>query len=90
VWHTAQPAFVKISAIGSSPVTNGTLSGVSTGTDEVSTGVAEGGSMERRANTVPSNSATIMSGVIDRSNMESVAGKAQQHKKIVVWFVFFV
>lgn len=78
VWHTEQPAFVKISVIGSSPVTNGTLSGASTGTDEVGRVVTEEGLRERRANNVPSSSATTMRGVIDRSGMEPIAGKVRQ------------
>jgi len=78
VWHTAQPALVKISVIGSSPVTSGTMSGPSATTDETGAGLTEEELMERRANNVPSNSTITMKGVINRSGMEQVVGKVRQ------------
>jgi hypothetical protein len=78
VWHTEQPAFVKISVIGSSPVTSGTMPGASATPDETGTGVTEEELMERRANNVPSSSAITMRGVIDRSGMELVTGTVRQ------------
>jgi len=89
MWHTGQPAFVKIAVIGSSPVTNDTISGVSATGDETGTGVTGEGVRERRANTVPSNSVTTMSGVIDRSAIEPVTETAwaschatQRHRRL--------
>ena len=78
IWHTGQPAFVKISVIGSSPVTNDTISAVSVTGDATGGGVTGEGVRERRANTVPSNSATTISGVIDRSTIEPITETVQQ------------
>src|SRR5262245_25491381 len=70
-WHTAQPAFVKISVIGSFPVTSGTMLGTSTVTGETGTGVStEGVLKKRRANQVPSSTKITMRAVIDLSGME--------------------
>ena len=46
--------------------------------DTTGTGVTEGGLRERRANNVPSSSATTMRGVIDRSGIEPVGGTVRQ------------
>jgi hypothetical protein len=78
VWHAAQPALEKISVIGSSPVTSGTMSGTSAATDETGTGSTGEELSERRANNIPSNSAARMRGVINRSGMGLVAGKVRQ------------
>jgi hypothetical protein len=75
IWHTEQPAFVKITMIGSSPVTNGTISGASATTGGTGTGVTGGDLVERRANSVPSTNTTIMRGVMNRSGMEPVQEK---------------
>jgi hypothetical protein len=69
-----------ISVIGSSPVTSGTVSGISAATDETGTGVTEEELVERRANNVPSSSAITMRGVINRSGMEPVTGKVRQSR----------
>src|SRR5262245_33019152 len=70
-WHTAQPAFVKISVIGSFPVTSGTMLGTSTATGEIGTGFSTAGaSKKRRANQVPSRTRITMRAVIDLSGME--------------------
>jgi len=82
VWHTEQPAFVKISAIGSSPVTSGIMSGASTAAEETGAGVTEEELMERRANNIPNSSTITMRGVIARSGMEPVAGKIQQSRNL--------
>jgi hypothetical protein len=66
--------------IGSSPVTSGTVSGVSAANDETGTGVTEEELVERRANNVPSSSAITMRGVINRSGMEPVTGKVRQSR----------
>ena len=78
VWHTAQPVLVRISVIGSSLVTSGTMSGTTAATDETGTGVTEEELVERRANHVPRSNAITMRGVINRSVMEPVAGKVRQ------------
>jgi hypothetical protein len=54
------------------------MSGTSAATDETGTGVTGDDLVERRANNVPRNSAITMKGVINRSGMEPVAGKARQ------------
>src|SRR5438270_14004502 len=82
VWHTEQPAFVKISVIGSSPVTSGTMSGASTAAEETGAGVTEEGLMERRENNVPNSSTITMRGVKARSGMEPVAGKVRQPRNL--------
>jgi len=77
MWHTGQPAFVKISEIGSFPVTNGTMSGTSAATGETGVNVSEeGGSRERRARRVPRSNTTTMRGVIDRSGIEPISPMA--------------
>jgi hypothetical protein len=81
VWHTAQPALLKISVIGSSPVTSGTMSGTTAATDETGTGVTEEELVKRRANNVPSSNAITMRDVKNRSRMEAVAGKVRQSLK---------
>jgi hypothetical protein len=84
VWHTKQPAFVKISAIGSSPVTSGTMSGASTAAEETGAGagVTEEELMERRANKIPTSSTITMRGVKARSGMNSVVGKVRQARHV--------
>src|SRR4029078_6800784 len=59
-------------------VTSGTISGASATADGTGTGGSEEDLVARRANRVPSTSTTMMRGVINRSGMELVAGKAQQ------------
>jgi len=81
VWHAKQPAFVKISAIGSSPVTSGTMSGASTAVEETGAGAGAGATeeelMERRANKIPTSNTITMRGVKARSGMNSVVEKVR-------------
>lgn len=68
VWQTGQPARVKITAIGSSPVTSGTMSGNSvTG---AGTGFGEGALTVRSAHNRPKATMATIKALTRRSDME--------------------